>query len=366
MHKTALLLMVLGAASSVAASLEADAQRGSEFFKTQRCVTCHSFEGVSKGKASDLGQRYDRNYTPAGITAEMWNHAPMMWAAMLEQNMPLPAVSAQQAADLFAFFYSVRYFEKPGEAERGKHVFQAKHCSECHAVSGSPGGPGIPVKDWVSLRDPVILVENMWDHADRMKAEMASRKLEWPRLASQDLADLLVYLQNLPETRNAPHEFTLPPVETGAELFENKRCTSCHKGGLALENRLGDSTLTDVIAGFWNESPKMQQPHVQLTLTETRQILAYVWAKQFFGASGDADRGRKTFESKKCAACHANGSSGAPRLTKQAEPYSSIGMVEVLWKHGPSMQRKMKERHFDWPQLSQSEMANLIAYLNSR
>jgi hypothetical protein len=37
-----------------------------------------------------------------------------------------------------------------------------------------------------------------------------------------------------------------------------------------------------------------------------------------------------------------------------------------LWKHGPGMLQKMQERHIAWPQVSQSEMANLIAYLNSR
>jgi hypothetical protein len=41
-------------------------------------------------------------------------------------------------------------------------------------------------------------------------------------------------------------------------------------------------------------------------------------------------------------------------------------MVDVLWKHGPSMLAKMQQEHIPWPQLSQSEMANLIAYLNSR
>jgi hypothetical protein len=41
-------------------------------------------------------------------------------------------------------------------------------------------------------------------------------------------------------------------------------------------------------------------------------------------------------------------------------------MVDVLWKHGPNMLEKMQARHIPWPQLSQTEMANLIAYLNSR
>ena len=367
MYKANLLLVfMIGAAPVLAASLEADAQRGSEFFKTQGCVNCHAVQGPSKGKAPDLGQRYDRNYTPAGIAALMWNHAPVMWATMEQQGVALPSVSTQQAADLFAFFYSARYFEKPGEAERGKRLFQSKHCADCHALSGTGKGPGKPVSDWVSLHDPVIMVQNMWDHADNMRAEMASRNIQWPQLTAQDFDDLLVYLQNLPETRNAAREFSLPPSDTSEQVFESKGCTGCHKGELALDKILGDSSLTDVAVDLWNHSPQMQQPHPRLSLGEMRQVLAYVWAKQFFGSTGDSERGRKTFESKKCAACHGNASSGAPALTKPAEPYSAVAMVAVLWRHGPAMERKMRDMHIAWPQLSQSDMANLIAYLNSR
>lgn len=366
MYKAGLLLMVLvGGCSLLAASLEADAQRGSEFFKTQGCVNCHAVQGESKGKAPDLGQRFDRNYTPAGIAALMWNHAPVMWSTMAAQGITPPAVSAQQAADLFAFFYSAHYFEKPGEAERGKQLFQSKHCTECHAIA-SGGGPGKPVAEWASLRDPVVLVQSMWDHADRMKTEMSNRKIQWPQLSTQDFSDILVYLRNLPETRNAPREFAMPASATGQQLFEQKGCMNCHKGQMALERLLGDSTLIDVAADLWNHSPEMQQPHPPLSLTEMRDVLAYVWAKQFFGSTGDAMKGRKTFEAKKCAACHDNASSGAPSLTKPAEPYSAVSMVEVLWHHGPAMERKMKEMHIAWPQLAQSDMANLIAYLNSR
>ena len=59
-------------------------------------------------------------------------------------------------------------------------------------------------------------------------------------------------------------------------------------------------------------------------------------------------------------------SSGAPELAKPAEPYSPITMVSVLWRHGPTMLGLMEQKHIAWPQLTQPEMANLIAYLNSR
>lgn len=361
------LIVTVGISPAFPAAPTADARRGAEFFRTQMCVNCHAVEGEGGNKAPDLGRRFDRNYTPAGIAAQMWDHAPVMWRAMSQQNIPLPNVSTDQAADLFAYFYSVRYFEKPGEAERGKRVFQSKHCSDCHSITASGShGPGAPVERWESLTDPVLLVERMWNHSDLMKGEMATRNIQWPQLTSQELDDLLLYLQNLPQTRGEKLSFSLPSGEGGEALFKEKGCAGCHKGALALEYRLGDSTLTDVAAAMWNHNPQMQKPHPQLTLDEMRKLLGYVWAKQFFYTRGDAARGRKTFDSKKCASCHNDSSSGAPALGKPAEPYSAIAMVAVLWRHGPAMLEKMQQRHVPWPQLTQNEMANLIAYLNSR
>jgi cytochrome c2 len=368
MHKIGFLLLVVGGAGqwNLAATLDGDAHRGAAFFRTQMCINCHALKGEGGHDAPDLGRRYDRAYTPAGIAALMWNHAPAMWTAITQQNLPLPAVNQEQAADLFAFFYSVRYFEKPGEAERGKLIFQTKHCSECHSIAADSGGVGPPVARWTALTDPIALVDQLWNHSDHMKGEMAARKIQWPEFTSQELDDLLVYLQNLPPIKSAAFEFILPSPEGGAALFNEKGCTGCHKGALSLENRLADSTLTDVAAALWNHSPQMAQPHPELSLVEMRQILGYVWARQFFQTRGDAEHGRKTFESKKCAGCHNDASSGAPALSKPSEPYSTIDMVSLLWKHGPAMLRKMQDKHVAWPQLSQSDMVNLIAYLNTR
>lgn len=361
-----LLIMTSAGAPGFAAPLEADARRGAEFFRSQGCVNCHVTRGVGTGKAPDLGRRLDRDYTPAGITARMWSHAPVMWGVMDKENITPPTVSPDQAADLFAYFYAARYFEKPGEAERGKRYFQEKHCIDCHSLTAAGGGVGPPVEKWESLAAPILMIERMWNHQTQMHNAMAARGIPWPQLSSQELDDMLVYLQNLPQNRGTENLIDLPSPENGEALFRDKGCAECHKGNLALENRLSESTLTDVAAAMWNHAPRMRQPPPELNIAEWRQLISYVWAKQFFATTGDASRGRKIFESKKCAVCHNDPSSGAPSLSKPAEPYSAISVVSVLWRHGPAMLRKMQEKHIAWPQLSQSEMANLIAYLNSR
>ena len=78
-----------------------------------------------------------------------------------------------------------------------------------------------------------------------MREEFARRKLVWIQLTGQQLNDILLYLQNLPETRNLPRKLELAASGSGEELFRSKGCVSCHTGTLALENRLHNQTLTD-------------------------------------------------------------------------------------------------------------------------
>ena len=361
------VLVALAAATSLPAAVDADARRGADFFKAQQCLSCHAVKGSGASVGPDLGRRLDRNYTPAGITARMWDHAPVMWAAMGKENMPIPRVNPDEAADLFAFFYAARYFEKLGEAQRGKKFLQDQRCTECHSVNGTGGGVGPPAEKWESLSSPVVLIERMWNHQTQMHNAMAARGIPWPRITSQEVTDMLVYLQNMPQNRNLETSLLLPEAgPDGETLFREKGCAECHKGALALENRLGDSTLTDVAAAMWNHAPQMRQPPPELSITEWRQLVSYVWAKQFFATRGDPVKGRKVFDTKKCAVCHNDPSSGAPNLSKPAQPYSAIAMVSALWLHGPVMLKMMQARHIVWPQLSQNQMANIIAYLNSR
>ena len=362
----ALVIISSGVSLSLAASIDADARRGADFFQSQGCENCHAAKSSGPRKAPDLSQGVDRNYTPAGIAAQMWSHAPVMWDAMSKQNVAIPAINPGQAGDLFAYFYAARYFERLGEAERGKQLFDSKHCSECHALKAGGEGAGPAVERWDALQGPIVLIQQMWNHQSLMRGAMAAKKIPWPRLTSPELNDILLYLRNLPQNRNVQQSLVLPASGEGESLFREKGCSACHFAGLALENRLGDSTLTDVAAAMWNHAPQMRLPPPQLTVAEMQQIISYVWSKQFFASNGDAVHGRKIFDSKKCAVCHEDRTSGAPALSRPSEPYSAISMVSVLWKHGPIMLRKMEEKHLAWPRLSQTEMANLIAYLNSR
>jgi mono/diheme cytochrome c family protein len=343
-------------------ALDADAKRGAELFENQRCSECHAVQGVSAkpsalAAAPDLGRRLDRDYSPAGLAARIWNHAPQMWIAMRKANIAPPAMSEGDVADLFAFFYVARYFDKPGDASRGKAVFKDKNCGMCHSARG----PALEVEKWKSLRDPVELVERMWNHAVQMKASANYRAMPFPQLDAREMTDLLVYLQNLPALREATYQFRMPAKGSGSELLDSKGCTKCHIGDKALTgDRIGKRTLTDIAASMWNHAPKMRGEATLLTSTEMREILGHLWVSNFFAAKGGkADRGARTFAAN-CAGCHES------QKVARGREMNTLNMVSSLWIHGPGMLKEVEKRENDWPRLSPGAMADLIAFLNKK
>jgi cytochrome c2 len=350
----------------VAASIvSGDARRGEQLFQDQKCITCHSFNGKGGTTAPDLSKRIDRNYTPAVMASLMWNHAPEMWSTMSKQGVTRPTLSTQSAADLFAYFISARYFERPGDAGRGKLAFTALHCADCHGITSSPLAGAPPVAKWESLSDALVLAQQMWNHGAKMHEAFAQRKLAWGRLSGQELTDMLVYLQNLPETKGRATKFEIPPAEGGEKLFQSKGCANCHAGATGLENMLKNQTLTDIAVDMWDHQPNMKQPSPELSADEMRQLVSYIWARQYYKGNGSAERGKKVFAEKKCTTCHDDPASGAPKLGRGKDAHSDITMVAALWGHGPRMLEMMAMKKIAWPRFTAQEMTDVIAYLNS-
>jgi mono/diheme cytochrome c family protein len=358
--------ILLVALTAYAAAIEAgDARRGEQLFHTEQCIQCHRVNGEGGVIATDLARRVDRDFTPTVMASLMWNHAPEMWDAMKKQGIVKGTLPPESAADLFAFFISKRYFEKTGDAARGKQLFSSKHCAVCHGLTTSNAAGAPPVSEWDSLGDPIILVQQMWNHGTQMQKALAENKIARPELSAQELTDMLVYLQHLPQTRNLATNFSFTDSESGEALFQSKGCAGCHTGSLALETRLKNQTLTAIAADMWNHQPRMKNPPPVLSQEEMRRLVAYLWGRQYFRGSGNAERGKKVFADKSCYICHGNRMSGAPSLAKGKDSYSDISMVSALWQHGPRMAELMKERKLAWPRFTAAEMSDLIAYLNS-
>jgi len=260
-----------------AETIPGDAERGEQLFTAQKCIHCHSVSGKGGKLAPDLGTRAGRDFTPSGLAGMMWNHAPTMCGAMEKAGIEKPAMSPEDASDLFAFFFAARFFDRPGDAARGRRVFVNKGCSGCHGVSSATPSEGRPVSEWESLASPIDLGRQMWNHASQMGASAAKAKKKWPRLTGAELTDMLVYLQNLPGSKRLKGEFSPASAETGKQLFSSKGCAHCHTGSNSLARRReGGRSMNDVVAAMWNHSQSMLQDPPSLNSEEMTRLVGYV------------------------------------------------------------------------------------------
>ncbi|HEV2444933.1 MAG TPA: cytochrome c [Candidatus Sulfopaludibacter sp.] len=343
-----------------------DSTRGAQLFEAERCIRCHAVNGRGGRIGLDLGRTVNRSYTPAQLASTMWNHAPVMFGAIEAAGIEKPRLTPEAAADLFAFFYSARFFDKPGQAESGKEMFDAKRCGVCHGITESKAEGAPPVAKWESLGDPIVLVQQMWNHSFRMRQAFARRGIEWQALTTEQLDDILAYLRSLPETAHLTGHFSNTSGQGGEGVFQTKGCSHCHVGQLALEDRLKNMTLTDIAVDMWNHAPRMAQQPPTLSTDEMRQLLSFLWMRQFVYPGGSIAAGKRVFGNRRCAECHAGGAHGAPQLPGQAHKYSEVTIISALWRHGPQMLNRMKEAGIPWPSFRNAqEVADLIAYLNS-
>ncbi len=355
-----ILVLALAASMAVSASgpIPGDARRGERLFTENKCIVCHSLNGVGGKTAPDLAKRTGRAYTPSLLASLMWNHAPVMWPAMEREGIPKPSLDAGQAADLFAYLYAFRYFEPPGDAGRGKALFASKGCSGCHNLTTQGAKKGPPVSQWSALTDSIAMARSMWNHSPQMRMEMTAAKMAWPTFTRQQFVDLHVYLRNLPNRKPGEDEYSLESADSGAEIFVSKGCSGCHQGSLALEGRFQGRTMTDFSVAMWNHAPKMLQMPPEISVVEMRRLVGYLWSLQYFESPGNAKQGAKVYREKNCLQCH------GPK--PPSNPGNSIGMVSVLWTHGPKMLEQMKAKNIPWPRFKDDELSNLVAYLNTK
>jgi mono/diheme cytochrome c family protein len=255
-------------------------------------------------------------------------------------------------------------------------VFLNKQCHRCHGlvrVEGGGIGPAVP--DWPELADPVRLLEAMWNHAAAMEDETRADAVPWPAMTTQELADLLTYVRNLPERAPQLGRLQLGSPDAGMHLFNDLGCIQCHSildtdpDLIPLAPPAGRAyTITGLAVAMWNHEPVMRE-WAEATGTEIPQLesgqmghlLSYLMEEGFLDRPGNEKRGARVFELRGCEGCH--GPTGRPLPRRDWRP---ADMAAAVWSHGAAMREQMRRDGVRWPLLSEADMSDVIAWLHAR
>lgn len=82
---------------------------------------------------------------------------------------------------------------------------------------------------------------------------------------------------------------------------------------------------------------------------------------------GDPERGRVVFSAKQCARCHAAGGQQlvGPPVEQLRRPQGAYELAGRLWNHAPAMFTTLRQEGYAWPEISATEMADLMAFLQA-
>jgi cytochrome c551/c552 len=259
----------------------------------------------------------------------------------------------------------------PAKPARGSEIFQAKGCGKCHGQPPGGGNSAPGLRGQPSLSSPSHLVSSMWNHAPLMWQAFQDKKLSYPALSYEEMAQLLAYLYM------SGYADPAGDAGRGTALFESKQCVRCHGTGDQLGpevSRLGSAdTALAWTQALWNHASAMQSrmkdagiAWPKFEATELRDLFAYV--RQASGHSrdqiavppADLDHGWEMFQQKSCLSCHPV---QAESQRKLPATFSEFG--EAMLNHFPQMQRAMKTRGAAPPTFQGHEMSDLASFLYS-
>ena len=355
--------------------------QGARLFSELGCSSCHALYGIGPKGGPDLGTSLPAGSSPVRIVADMWNHGPQMWRKMRDAQLGLPHITEQDALDLLAYLYVVRYMDVPGDADKGRQLFANKGCSECHALGGGRQGAG-PDLGHLDAETPIVWAQRMWNHGEAMEGLMEKRNVPWPTFQGQEMLDLLSFLQKSSSGKRQEAGLLPATPSKGKVLFLEKGCSSCHavdgeegREGPDLGPRGEESpSIVQFAAQMWNHSPqmwtRMQKKEIsrpQFAEREMADLIAYLYLVRYLEPVGRVDIGTEVFNAKHCSNCHGKDGHGGregPSLARRPAYYASQ-LSYTMWSHGPEMYRRMREKNIPWPSLSEKELLDLVAFLNS-
>lgn len=360
-----------------AASVTPHPAAGQLLFESKGCAACHGAEATGTSSGPSLRQRASLSSLPKLVSA-MWNHAPRMWTAMQQQKLPYRSLTYEETSQLIAYLYISGSDDREGDLQNGAALFtSAKHCIQCHTTSGresrlASAASGTAL-DWTQA---------LWNHATVMRARMRASGLEWPKFGANDIRDLLAYVRHQNGVDGQLRPVTAGDPDNGWALFQQKGCIRCHSltsntdgiGPYLGSGRTLPPTYSEFGAALLNHIPQMEQsiagrgfPWPEFERNDVRDLTVFLYTLRYLEPGGSTQIGKTVFSWRGCARCHGAEAEGgsAPSLRGRGVIYTASRLATDLWRHGSRMYERLQRDGQPWPELQETDVGNLLAFLNS-
>ena len=109
---------------------------------------------------------------------------------MEEKGITRQNLSPQEMANLIAYLFSIRYFDEPGDPDRGKAIFIKRQCNLCHTKDSQK----VDLSGLKGQISPISMAQMMWNHGPEMLERMRKVKVPWQKIDGKEVVDLMEYL----------------------------------------------------------------------------------------------------------------------------------------------------------------------------
>jgi cytochrome c2 len=174
-------------------------------------------------------------------------------------------------------------------------------------------------------------------------------------------------------------------AQAGWDLFREKNCIRCHavwgQGGevgpdLGRTRTLGHVTAGQLAGMMWNHVPrmweKMEEGGMHLTpisSEEMSHLFAFLLFIRYAEEPGDPAEGKRVLTKHGCDSCHAieaNGGTVGPDLANWSRFVNPVVWAQKMWSHALEMQEVMNKMGVAWPEFSDSDLNNIVAFIRSQ
>lgn len=173
-----------------------DPELGWRVFQAKSCIRCHELKADPSVQFPNSRPDQWPAASFSQISELMWNDAPEMRRAMQQQGVALPKLTDQDMTNLFAFVFSLGYFDPPGSSVVGESIFSWRGCSQCHGENAQGSRVAPALRGQGRNYNSISLATALWSHGQKMYNRAQKSGVGWPTIAENDVGDLLAFLNS--------------------------------------------------------------------------------------------------------------------------------------------------------------------------